>query len=218
MKTSMAVPASESFALLVVLHIIFLLRPCLSFNLPHWRNVRRTSLLVSTTSPPSITIRARCLPPARRGRTWVMGQRSSSSFRTEVEVIPWPSHTHVGYDDSFFLLGSCFSENIGKRLARQKLQSTVNPSHGLLFSPLSAAASLDRMVSGVLYDDGEPGVVLSEGTGLWSSLDHHSSYSATSRQEAAASALVLLHSVPQQTVQCIWCVNATSIAASIILR
>lgn len=107
--------------------------------------------------------------------------RHSASFRTEIDIVPWPSHTRVGYDDAFFLLGSCFSENIGQRLTRKKLETTVNPSYGLLFNPVSAAMSLEKMVSGELYEDGDLGVVFNEGTGLWNSLDHHSSFSCTSR-------------------------------------
>ncbi|CAN0466964.1 unnamed protein product [Ectocarpus sp. 12 AP-2014] len=108
----------------------------------------------------------------------------SISFRTEVHIPTWPQHSQLGYADSFFLLGSCFSDNIGTRLSNAKLQTSINPSHGLLFSPLSAAAALDRMVSGVPYEeDAEGMLVFSEGKGLWSSLEHHSCFSSTSRKE-----------------------------------
>lgn len=107
----------------------------------------------------------------------------NGSFRTEVDVPGWPEHTEMGYGDSFFLLGSCFSDNVGERLGRAKLKTAVNPSHGLLFSPLSAAASLDRMVSGTAYSEDEEGVVFSEGKGLWCSLDHHSTFSSSSRYQ-----------------------------------
>lgn len=104
-----------------------------------------------------------------------------SSFRTEVDIPTWPEHEQMGYRDSFFLLGSCFSDNVGERLRRAKLEAAINPSHGLLFSPLSAASSLDRMISGTPYGEDELGVVFSEGKGLWNSLDHHSTFSSTSR-------------------------------------
>ncbi len=67
------------------------------------------------------------LPAASLARKWTMG---SSSFRTEVDVPMWPEHTHLGYADSFFLIGSCFSDNIGKRLARAKMTTSLNPAHG----------------------------------------------------------------------------------------
>ena len=119
-------------------------------------------------------------PTNRQPREFAM----NGSFRTEVDVPRWPEHTVMGYGDSFFLLGSCFSDNVGERLARAKLKTAVNPSHGLLFSPLSAAASLDRMVSGTPYSEDEEGVVFSEGKGLWCSLDHHSTFSSSSRYQS----------------------------------
>lgn len=130
-------------------------------------------------------LRRATLAPQRQQSTTAntrMGQYSMDmSFRTEINIPPWPEHNRMGYSDSFFLLGSCFSENIGDKLSRAKLQTAVNPSHGLLFSPLSAAESLDRMISGVSYTEGEGGVVFSEAKGLWTSLDHHSAHSSTSR-------------------------------------
>eukprot|EP00752_Nemacystus_decipiens_P009174 g8195.t1 len=105
------------------------------------------------------------------------------SFRTEVDVPVWPVHAQLGYADSFFLLGSCFSDNISNHLRRAKLPNSLNPAHGLLFSPLAAAASLERTVCGVPYEEDEAGLVFCEGTGLWSSLDHHSSFSSTSRRD-----------------------------------
>lgn len=110
------------------------------------------------------------------------GERDgSSSFRTEVDVAPWPMVNYLTYADSFLLIGSCFSDNVGERLRVSKFHSAVNPSHGLLFSPLSMADSLDRMASGVPYSESEPGVVFCEDTGLFCSLEHHSSFSKTSR-------------------------------------
>ena len=44
----------------------------------------------------------------------------------------WPEHAQLGYADSFFLLGSCFSDNISKHLRRAKLPTSLNPAHGAL--------------------------------------------------------------------------------------
>lgn len=58
---------------------------------------------------------------------WTMDNRS---FRTEVHVPVWPEHAQLGYQDSFFLLGSCFSDNISTHLRRAKLPTSLNPAHG----------------------------------------------------------------------------------------
>lgn len=60
-------------------------------------------------------------------RRWSMG---TPSFRTEVHVPVWPEHAQLGYADSFFLLGSCFSDNISQHLRRAKLPTSLNPAHG----------------------------------------------------------------------------------------
>lgn len=66
----------------------------------------------------------------RLTRKWMMDNRS---FRTEVHIPVWPEHAQLGYADSFFLLGSCFSDNISQHLKRAKLPTSLNPAHGTSF-------------------------------------------------------------------------------------
>lgn len=105
----------------------------------------------------------------------------SGSFRTEIEIPLWPMHVQLDYTDSFVLLGSCFSDSIGSRLSQAKLRTAVNPSHGIVFSPLSVCESLDQMVDNEPYRKDDAGIVFSEGKGLWSSLGHHSTFDSPSR-------------------------------------
>lgn len=105
----------------------------------------------------------------------------SGSFRTEIEIPRWPMHVQLDYTDSFVLLGSCFSDSIGSRLSQVKLRTAVNPSHGIVFSPLSVCESLDKMVDNEPYRRDDTGIVFSEGKGLWSSLGHHSTFDSPSR-------------------------------------
>ena len=77
-------------------------------------------------------------PATSVARKWTM---NGNSFRTEVDIPLWPEHNQLGYADSFFLIGSCFSDNIDKRLAKAKLETSLNPAHGTLRSLLSAARS-----------------------------------------------------------------------------
>lgn len=174
---------------LLLVHIASL-RLCETFKLPFFcgsgRVARLSSVAIQSSSLRSSPRKVKLhLTPVSRNAARSMRIQCTmghgGSFRTEVNVEPWPSHAHVGYDDSFFLIGSCFSENIGQKLLHNKLQTSVNPSHGLNFSPLSTAASLDRMVSGRLYSEEDPEIVFNDATGLWCSLEHHSTFSRTSR-------------------------------------
>jgi hypothetical protein len=89
---------------------------------------------------------------------------------TEISI-PSPLFS-VTYDDWLLTMGSCFAENIGGRLCRYGFDSDVNP-FGILYNPLSIAASLERLLAGTLYDTSE----LFQYNGLWHSYAHHGSFS-----------------------------------------
>lgn len=189
MSPKRSVMLLRSLRSLMLVHIVSL-RLCETFKVPFYagsgRVPRLSSVAIRSSSLRSSSRQVKLHPtlgsrnaPRSMHIQCTMGH--GGSFRTEVDIEPWPSHAHVGYDDSFFLIGSCFSENIGQKLLHNKLQTSVNPSHGLIFSPLSTAASLDRMVSGRLYSEEDPEIVFNDATGLWCSLEHHSTFSRTSR-------------------------------------
>ncbi len=78
----------------------------------------------------------------------------------------------IGYGDNVFLLGSCFSENIGTRLRYYQFRNTVNP-FGILFQPTAIAGLMERVVGqrGFTSDD------LVYNQGLWQCLELHSQLS-----------------------------------------
>lgn len=57
-------------------------------------------------------------------------------FRTEIEI-PKASW-QIGYGDKIVLLGSCFSDNIARKLGEYYFQVTANPT-GTLYNPVSIA-------------------------------------------------------------------------------
>ena len=98
-------------------------------------------------------------------------------FRTKVELPV--SELNISYSNRMMLLGSCFSENIGKMLVDSKFSCDVNP-FGILYNPLSIASALDDMLRCRTYtaDDWE----LFE-TDCWHSYMHHSRFSASTQSE-----------------------------------
>ena len=60
-------------------------------------------------------------------------------FRTEIEPVKTGHEIHHG--DSVLLLGSCFTDNIGERLAIDGFNAVYNPL-GPLYNPLSIARCL----------------------------------------------------------------------------
>ncbi|MGZ4091288.1 MAG: GSCFA domain-containing protein, partial [Bacteroidia bacterium] len=56
---------------------------------------------------------------------------------------PAPSDFKINHKSKLFLIGSCFSENIGNLLSSNKFHSHSNPN-GILFNPASIALALQN--------------------------------------------------------------------------
>jgi len=97
------------------------------------------------------------------------------SLNLEIPVLPKP----ISYTDRILLIGSCFTEHISDRLQQAKFQVLANP-HGILFNPLSVAASLESYLNDRKYMQEEL-FYLNE---LWNSWDHHTRFSNVSADAA----------------------------------
>lgn len=80
----------------------------------------------------------------------------------------------IQYSDKILLIGSCFTEHIADRLEQHRFSVCSNPN-GILFNPLSVAASLDGYLNARRYEASEL-FYLNE---LWNSWDHHTRFSDT---------------------------------------
>ena len=79
----------------------------------------------------------------------------------------------INYDSNIFLLGSCFSENIGNKLNHFKFQSIQNP-FGILFHPKAIETLITNAVNQKVYSS-EDVFLQNE---VWHSFDVHSSLSS----------------------------------------
>ena len=64
-------------------------------------------------------------------------------FRTELSPIPLQQKLSIS--NKIFLIGSCFSENIGQKLLENKFETLINP-FGLIFNPLSVVQLLEWII------------------------------------------------------------------------
>lgn len=96
-------------------------------------------------------------------------------FRTTIKTRDNMGIMH--HSDALMMLGSCFSDSIGRRLRDAMVNVNVNPM-GTLYNPLSIAQAVDRIVDNVT----ERGIDLFEGGGVWSSYSFHSSFSLPDKQ------------------------------------
>lgn len=98
------------------------------------------------------------------------------NLTTPVAVAPMPFA--VDFTMGIVSLGSCFSDEIGRRLQEGDFHVELNP-FGALYNPASIAAALQR-----LMEDREIGSEdLVEHEGLWHSWHHHGSFSRAMAEE-----------------------------------
>lgn len=100
-------------------------------------------------------------------------------FRTPVSI-PVSAHA-LGYNTPCLLMGSCFSDAMGNKMAWHKLPVLLNP-FGTLFNPASLAMNLSRLISGRPFETAE----LVYHNNLWISLNHYTGFSRPQQHECLA--------------------------------
>ncbi len=107
------------------------------------------------------------------------------TFNLELSPMRWQTETHipnfpfrVNHQSNLLLLGSCFAENIGGRLAYFKFRAAQNP-FGIVYNPLSLLHNLRILGSTKMYSESD----LHFANGRHFSFDHHSRFSAASAEE-----------------------------------
>ncbi|MGY5850086.1 GSCFA domain-containing protein [Salegentibacter sp. F14] len=74
--------------------------------------------------------------------------KKTMEFRTQIQIKG--EQPKIDYDSKIMLLGSCFVENIGAKLAYYKIRTLQNP-FGIFFHPQAIATFLERVDSGYQY-------------------------------------------------------------------
>jgi hypothetical protein len=90
-------------------------------------------------------------------------------FRTCIDIPE--SEAKIGYNTKCLLMGSCFSDTIGKRMAEYKFPVMLNP-FGTLFNPFSIAGNVQRLITGRNYVHED----LHNHNGQWLSFDHYTGF------------------------------------------
>ena len=93
-------------------------------------------------------------------------------LQTPVTLDPAP--VSLTYNDRIAVLGSCFADEIGTRLADAGFQVLVNP-FGTLYNPVSIGNAVARLGSGVPFT-AEDVVEMGAGAGKFCSFWHHTSF------------------------------------------
>lgn len=106
-------------------------------------------------------------------------------FRTTFDIAPYDFI--LNFSSKGMIVGSCFAENIGRKLQRYKMQTTINPM-GVVFNPISVCNTLE-MLHAELSPSGASAKQFTQSDifqygGLWHSPFHHSSFSDQDPQRA----------------------------------
>ena len=96
-------------------------------------------------------------------------------FRAEFTPKPFP--LKIRHTDQLLLVGSCFTEQIGKKLAAYKFNTLENPN-GILFNPMSISKAVSSYAAGKWYSEEE----LFYYNELWASREHHTQFSDINKE------------------------------------
>ena len=97
-------------------------------------------------------------------------------FRIKVELPK--NQNEIKHSDQIQLWGSCFADNIGKKLLENKFSCDLNP-FGTLYNPMSIASALKELLHNKVYTEQD----LCYANGLWFSYMHHSTFSSPDSQK-----------------------------------
>lgn len=92
-----------------------------------------------------------------------------------------PGKIRISADDRIMVLGSCFADNIGRKMKESGMDVCVNP-FGTLYNPASVAQAVERLSSGKEFETSECRM-MGSGAGLVCSFSHHTSFARKTVQE-----------------------------------
>ena len=97
-------------------------------------------------------------------------------FRTNIKLDR--ERNQIDYNSKLLLIGSCFSENISKKLDHFKFQSNSNP-FGILYNPIAIENLITNSINQKVYSETD----IFQLNERWHNFDAHSDCSATSKNE-----------------------------------
>ncbi|MCQ2166488.1 MAG: GSCFA domain-containing protein [Bacteroidales bacterium] len=100
-----------------------------------------------------------------------------TSIRLTTEVKPERTGVNISLKDRIMLLGSCFADGIGGKMAGCGFDVCINP-FGTLYNPASVQTAIGRLDTATPYTE-EDCVEMGAGAGRICSFEHHTSFSAS---------------------------------------
>ncbi len=98
-----------------------------------------------------------------------------------LEFSPKPFEVKIKHQHKLLLIGSCFTEQIGNKLANHKFAVLDNPN-GILFNPASISKSISSYINNKQYSEAD----LFYQNECWNSWEHHSRFSNPDKDKCLA--------------------------------
>ena len=121
-------------------------------------------------------------------------------MKLQTPVADAPCKVGISYDDRIMMLGSCFTDNIGKQLADYGFDVCINP-FGTLYNPVSILRSVERLISGTPFT-AEDCVQIGAGDRRWCSFSDHTSFAREDKEEFLAHANETLKAAREHFLSC----------------
>ena len=87
----------------------------------------------------------------------------------------------ISFNDRIMMLGSCFSDSIGRQLSDYGFNVCVNP-FGTLYNPVSILNSMERLATGKEFTP-EECIMIGAGDERFCSFSHHTSFARACKEE-----------------------------------
>lgn len=120
-------------------------------------------------------------------------------FRTQIPILK--NYNPIDYNSKVVSLGSCFSENISKKLTFFKFENTVNP-FGIIFNPVSLQKIISRSIHKNFFTI-EDVFIHNE---LWSAYEVHSKLSLPSKKTYVDNLNKIVLQFNQELLQATHCI------------
>ena len=121
-------------------------------------------------------------------------------MKLQTPVADEPCKVGISYEDKIMMLGSCFTDNIGRQLVDYGFDVCVNP-FGTLYNPVSILRSVERLISGTPFT-AEDCVQIGAGDTRWCSFSHHTSFARASREGFLEHANMALKAAHEHFLSC----------------
>lgn len=102
-------------------------------------------------------------------------------IRLQTPVDTGKSRIGISYKDRIMILGSCFADNVGRKMADLGFNVCVNP-FGTLYNPVSVSNSVQRLECGILFSKDDC-IRMGSGSDLICSFSHHTSFARETADE-----------------------------------